>query len=303
MNARLRQSARSSDGKHHFDNPEFTLMADFHTAQHEFRVALCDSFNTPSALTVLLDIVSKVNVYIASRASAANMEPVQVVAEWVTRMLRMFGLGEGPVTEGQIGWGKEVIEGEEGGGEEFEKRVDKYLKALVGFRDEIRKIAIFGGDGKEILALCDKFRDRDLVELGVQLDDGQGAGESSLFGDENQADITDGGALYKFTDPAILIRQREEKAALQAEKLAKKAAQAKADEAKKQALLEKGKIAPVDMFRPPNVPEGTYTGWDEKGLPKMDAEGKEVTKSALKKLMKEQKAQEKAHENWKASQK
>jgi cysteinyl-tRNA synthetase len=153
-------------------------MSDFHAAQHDFRVALCDSFNTPSALTVLLDIVSKVNVYIATRSSSANMEPVQVIAEWVTRMLRMFGLGEGATTEGQLGWGKEVTEGEGSGGEEFEKKVDKYLKALVGFRDEIRRIAIGGGDGKEILALCDKFRDSDLVELGVQLDDGQGAGKS-----------------------------------------------------------------------------------------------------------------------------
>lgn len=176
VNARIRQSDRSSDGKHHFDAPEFTLMSDFHTAQHDFRVALRDSFNTPSALIVLLDIVSKVNVYIATRGSAANLEPVQVIAEWVTRMLRMFGLGEGPVSEGQIGWGKELGEGEENG-EEFEKKVDKYLKALVGFRDEIRKIARDGGESKEILALCDRFRDRDLVELGVQLDDGQGAGE------------------------------------------------------------------------------------------------------------------------------
>lgn len=153
-------------------------MTDFHTAQHDFRLALCDSFNTPQAITVLLDLVSKVNIYVSSRGSGANMEPIQVIAEWVTRMLRMFGLGEGAYTEGQIGWGKEVGQGEEGGlGEDFENKVDKYLKAMVGFRDEIRKIAREGGEAKEILALCDRFRDRDLVELGVQLDDGQGAGQ------------------------------------------------------------------------------------------------------------------------------
>lgn len=104
--------------------------------------------------------------------------------------------------------------------------------------------------------------------------------------------------MYKLTDPAILIRQREEKAAIQADKLAKKAAQAKEAEAKRIALLEKGKTPPGEMFRPPNVPEGTYTEWDEQGLPKKDGEGKEVAKSAVKRLMKEQKAQEKAHEAW-----
>ena len=93
----------------------------------------------------------------------------------------------------------------------------------------------------------------------------------------------------------MLIRQREEKAALIAEKAAKKAAAAAEAEARRVAQLEKGKAAPADMFRPPYVPEGTYSEWDDQGLPAKDAEGKEVSKSALKKWAKEQKAQEKAH--------
>lgn len=94
----------------------------------------------------------------------------------------MFGLGEGGVVEGQIGWGKgESDVGEGGAGSAgFEKQLDKYLGALTGFRDEVRKIAIAGGDNKDILALCDRFRDVELVNLGVQLDDGQGAGESVI---------------------------------------------------------------------------------------------------------------------------
>jgi len=33
---------------------------------------------------------------------------VKLAAEWITRMLSMFGLGEGAITaaEGQIGWGE-----------------------------------------------------------------------------------------------------------------------------------------------------------------------------------------------------
>lgn len=91
------------------------------------------------------------------------------------------------------------------------------------------------------------------------------------------------------------MRQREEKAALLAEKQSKKAAAAAEAEARRVAQLEKGKAAPADMYKPPYVPEGTYTEWDATGLPTKDAEGKEVSKSAVKKWMKEMKAQEKAH--------
>ena len=198
VNARLRQSrstafAPPSSPTHNYAAPEAQLTSHLHAAQHDFRLALCDSFNTPQALNVLLDLVGKVNVYFASRGKDSNLEPVRVVAEWVTRMLRMFGLGEGAGYDGQIGWGKAAPAGsqgrdkdgagEEGGAgasaAEVEEQVDKYVKALSGFRDEIRKLAIGGASNQDVLALCDRFRDVDLVNLGVQLDDGQGAGTST----------------------------------------------------------------------------------------------------------------------------
>jgi cysteinyl-tRNA synthetase len=51
-----------------------------------------------------------------------------------------------------------------------------YLRVLSSFRDGIRQLAISKGDSaaKEILALCDKLRDSDLVPLGVALDDQEG---------------------------------------------------------------------------------------------------------------------------------
>lgn len=107
---------------------------------------------------------------------------------------------------------------------------------------------------------------------------------------------SDGSALYKLVDPAILIRQREEKAAQAADKAAKKAANAAAAEAKRIATLEKGRTAPTEMFKPPHVAEGTYTKWDEAGLPTHDAEGNEISKGLSKKCAREQKLQEKAHE-------
>lgn len=54
------------------------------------------------------------------------------------------------------------------------------------------------------------------------------------------------------------------------------------------------------MFKPPHTPAGTYSDWDDQGLPTKAGEGKDVAKSALKRLMKEWKTQEKAHEAWQA---
>jgi cysteinyl-tRNA synthetase len=66
--------------------------------------------------------VGKVNVYFASRREEYNIEPVRVAAEWVSRMLEMFGLGEGNET---IGW-KGVQAGE--------ADVSASLRNLLNFR-------------------------------------------------------------------------------------------------------------------------------------------------------------------------
>jgi len=73
-------------------------------SQTAVREALCDSFNTPEAIVTIRDLVSKTNVYINSRGTVLNVRLVRLVAEWVGKMLRMFGLGEGEKLE--IGWGQ-----------------------------------------------------------------------------------------------------------------------------------------------------------------------------------------------------
>lgn len=162
-----------------------------HQAQHAFRVALCDSFNTPDALAALRDLVSRTNVYIGARGKKLDVEVVERVANWVGRMLKMFGLGEGQADE--LGWG-EVREAGEGANVSRQKgsrvvsalmsRWDRkreetlmpYLRAMSGFRDAVRQAAMAKSDTalKDILALCDKLRDADLVPLGVALDDQEG---------------------------------------------------------------------------------------------------------------------------------
>jgi cysteinyl-tRNA synthetase len=51
-----------------------------------------------------------------------------------------------------------------------------YLRTLSSFRDGVRSLAMRKCDTtlRDILSLCDKLRDNDLVSLGVALDDQEG---------------------------------------------------------------------------------------------------------------------------------
>ncbi|KAA1471808.1 hypothetical protein DENSPDRAFT_837899 [Dentipellis sp. KUC8613] len=274
-----RSDGPSVSGRHGFEAPERELTDALHQSQSAFRAALCDSFNTPLALNVLRELVSRTNVYINSRGKALNVGVVERVARWTGDMLRIFGLGEGERAE--IGWGQDHADGEVAVNRE--EVLMPYLRALSSFRDGVRQLAISQGDGaaKEILKLCDKLRDIDMVPLGVALDDQE-----------------DGKALVKLVSPAELIKARDEKKALAEAKAAKKAASVEAERQKRLQKLERGRVSPSEMFKPPNVPEGTYGSWDDAGLPLTDGEGKELSKNQTKKVQKDWTVQKKLHEDY-----
>lgn len=289
--------------------------------QNAFKASLCDSFNTPEALDHLLELISRTNIYLQRGRSNINVGVVERVAGWVTKMLRMFGLGEGPVTRSTIGWGEVEIEGQTAGVDvssfdciPYFAAVDSlyiqrdmmlmpYLKTLSAFRDGVRQLAIQQASAKEILALCDKLRDEDLAPLGVALDDQEGQEPTHCYMYQRcltqNRNSSDGKALVKLVNPDILLRARDEKAAAASAKAAKKAAAVEAEKAKKAARLEKGKIPPTEMFKPPNVDDGLYGSWDDRGIPLTDGEGKDVSKAKSKKLVKEWEIQEKLHKEWK----
>lgn len=151
-----------------------------------------------------------------------------------------------------------------------------------------------GSSSAELLALCDQLRDVELVDLGVAIDDQEG----TLFSLRNliagqlisHHRFVDGQALVKLVAPQVLRKAREEKLALAAEKLARKADAKAAEEKKRLERLEKGRQAPSDMFR-----TADYSAWDEAGIPTLDKEGVEVAKSKLKKLKKDYDLQSKLH--------
>ncbi|GAA5864041.1 hypothetical protein JCM3774_006360 [Rhodotorula dairenensis] len=275
-----------SDGSHHYEQPEKDLLAKLQDAQYAFRVALCDSFDTPTAIQILLDTVSATNAYLARGRKNVNIGVLLAVSEWVTRMLRMLGLGEGPATDARgqavIGWGQAARA-------DTEVFVDResilmpYLRALSGFRDQVRQLAMSGAAPSEILALSDRLRDQDLVDLGVALDDQE-----------------DGRAMIKLVSPDVLREARDAKIAAAQEKSARKAAVAAAAEAKRLERLEKGRLSPAELFRSRTT---EYSAWDEQGLPQKDEKGEDLPKTRLKKLKKEWDMQQKLHDEFLKEQK
>lgn len=102
----------------------------------------------------------------------------------------------------------------------------------------------------------------------------------------------------KLVSPEELIKARDEKRSAQAAKAAKKAALAEQEQQRHAQKLEQGRIAPQNMFRPPNVPEGTYSSWSSDGIPLTDGKGDELSMNHVKRLRKVWNKQEKLHEEF-----
>ena len=98
--------------------------------------------------------------------------------------------------------------------------------------------------------------------------------------------------------PSELIKAREEKRQKLEAQAARKAALALAGQEKRLAKLEKGRTPPEELFKPPNVPEGTYSQWNKEGIPTADGEGGKLSKNQEKKLLKQWTDQKKLHEEF-----
>ncbi|KAF9110966.1 hypothetical protein BGX27_005566 [Mortierella sp. AM989] len=276
MIAEAKHTALDSTGSHNFRRLELDMISALKEKQNAVHAALCDSINTPNAMSELLALVSRTNVYIKDAGKNLNVEVVNKVAQYVSKMLRTFGL-DGVVSD-SIGFS-----GAEGGaaGVSVEDVAMPYLQVLSTFRDTIRSYAREGRSTQEMLALSDKLRDEDLERLGVSLDDRE-----------------DGKALIKFIPAEELAAQRQAKIQQAAEKVARKEEAARAKEAARLAKLEKGKVSHLEMFRQ-SASAAEYGSFeDETGIPLTDKEGQELPKSRKKKLAKEWEVQKKLHEDY-----
>ena len=217
--------------------------------QLSIRKALCDNFNTPLAIQEMRNLIVQANSYNAEKqkiqANAekqktkgkANSAVLKKIAIYVTKLMRIYGVFE--VTGEEIGSFAVASSSSQG---TTSSDLMPLLQTMAAFRDQVRLLAQQKSNPVEILKVCDRLRDDDLIEHGVVLEDRDGAG-----------------ALVKLVDKQLLIDQRAEKKAKEEQKAREKAERARQEEIKRQERLEKGKTKPEDLFKTEE-----YTEWDEK---------------------------------------
>lgn len=270
-------------------------------------VALCDSFNTPTVLSIISDLIT---MYNAADKTTVSWKVTQEIARWVTSMVNTFGLnGKASHDDDVIGWS----------GLEVPEEARQYLVPLSRLRDSLRQkiqssngltpedkqsmlesaaedippntaqqdpyfdaLHQFHADlfslpptsptlSRDILQLCDRVRDLDLWNLGFYLQDRDP--EPAL--------------IRRVTSGLRAARQERGERERQRE-----AAKLESEE-KAQAKADKGQVSHLEMFR-----TDEYSEWDQDGIPVKDKEGNELAKSRGKKLRKEWERQKKLHEKW-----
>jgi len=254
---------------------ERALRAALAKAQSTVHKALLDNFDTPTAMGALLELVRRVNDYSSGcNASdpklSARVLLVQRCAQYVTKMLRIFGLIGSPSEE--IGYGGDDQSSS------AEAVVTPIVDAWAKFRTDVRTRARELKD-QPLLNMCDVIRDEAMPKLGVRLED-------------------DGVVPWKLSTPEEAMRLvRERKANERAAQIRRLEGRRRAAESDYKQWLgfsaEPESMFPASEFTiPPRGADGAFV------MPTTDAEGKEIGKGRIKKLAKQYENAKKGHEKY-----
>jgi cysteinyl-tRNA synthetase len=231
------------------------LTAELEKAKKDLDAALSNSFDTPTAMQVILRLVKDANIYMNEKSeSGPDLQSVEVVARWVTKVVGILGLDASakPPYEG-LGWGSATVHANvdpktavKAYAEAFSRvktdvqaldLSEASLQALLGQLTPDTEFASLEAAGEhdiERLALPYAravSRIRDELRRAVSaagLDASKKQAVLALSDRIRDYDLTDLGvqlddqadkpSLVKFVPVAKLIAAREEKAALLAEK-------------------------------------------------------------------------------------
>ena len=250
------------------------LQTTLQTARTKVDQALLDDFDTPTVMSLLVELVKATNVYLETPDQVVNLV-VRNVASYVTRVFKTFGLIS---STADIGF--DTTGGSSGGNRE--EVLAPVLDALMDFRSSVRDKAR-GKDLGGVLSECDGFRDESLPPLGIRLEDKTG-----------------GKSVWKLADPEELMREKEQRD-LEAKRKAEEKAKAAAEKAKKDAL---NSLSLADFMKQLTLDDGTpkYTKFDETGMPTHASDNEPLNKTQSKKAQKEFTNQQKKYEKFQKKQ-
>ena len=271
MKAVLRRLGIS--GSQYLSVKEHSLITHLEHAKLSVNDALMDDFDTPKALTALLELIRESNKYSEGDGSLISTALLSNVARYITTILKVFGVVQ---DSSDIGFPLENTG--EGGAVSKEQILSPLLDVLTKFRETVR-VAAISGDTNAVLAAADALRDMILPDLGVRMED-KGSGLNVV-------------TVWKLDDPIVLKKERVLK---EEAKLAKELQ--KLEVIKKQKEKdEKAKILPSEMFLDQI---NLYSAFDNTGMPTHDKAGEILSKGAVKKLQKDYEKQKELNDKYNA---
>ncbi|KPM06744.1 cysteine-tRNA ligase, cytoplasmic-like protein [Sarcoptes scabiei] len=250
---------------------------------HRIRIdqALRDNIDTKKCLEEIRRLISSYNVYIQAKQNEADGLLLIQTAQYISKLMNVFGcsgwidglnyallLRNSTTTNQTI----DVCD--------REQIVMPFIQSIAKLRDEIRAIAK-NFKNKQLFELCDRIRDDILPELGVRMEDFTTADNQQQW-------------RLKLIDRETLMKEREKRLkTLEQMKLETAANKSKQQQSSKQ--IESPPIDPKEMFR---AETDKYSRFDSQGIPTHDQNGEELTKSAIKKLLKRYQIQEKKYQSY-----
>ncbi|KAG9510887.1 Cysteine--tRNA ligase, cytoplasmic, partial [Fragariocoptes setiger] len=240
--------------------------------------SFCDSFNTRLALISFRESIGKCN----KQMDDCHPGPVLKIALFVQNILVLLGCDYSATKlESHI---DVVSAGNElafGGDDKFATQV---AYVLADFRGKIREQCKKQSPPCDCklsvaqLKLCDELRDQILPEVGIRFEDKEINGESHT--------------AVKIIDRETALREREQlrQAKLERERMKELKEHAKAEKKQQQQSDAKNLLSPSEMFRSQT---DRFSRFDDNGLPTHDFEGKKISDSQRKKLLRLYKEREK----------
>lgn len=251
-------------GNQHLDKKDRDILKYLDEVKENVYNALCDDFDTPSVMDQLESLVRSTNKYLLEENPRSIV--LECIGNYVTEIFKCFGLIN---PNKQIGFAID-------NSEPVDKIIAPYIDIISQFRDRIRQAVKSKEDSKKLLDICDEVRDDILPFVGIRLED------------------TNGKTIWKYDDKDQLLKERDARIALKKEKEAKKAKQEEENRKKEEERRKQAEINPKEMFKNDEL----YSEYDENGIPIKDKEGKEISKSSKKKLLKQYEQQKKLYEQY-----
>merc|ERR1719161_671874 len=263
--------------------------------------AICNNFCTSEALANISKLVT--DCYpVFDKLPEASLKPLEGVKKELLDLMDVFGV-QGldyirknektatPVLDAFAGLRQKVrdLTKEKAPAEMFTKAIKEAgagLKSSNDIKEEYAAFETFKKDltalvsknaaSADYLKLCDEVRNTIFANLGVRLEDKPGIGL---------------GFVWMFDDAKALLQEQQEMAEKEAEKAIEKLKNKLKSKTQELAGAQKFEKLPEEYFK-----DGTYSKFDESGLPTHLANGEEVSakkkKDAAKDLEKFKKARE-----------